>query len=217
MRNRAARRALQITAILYFAALAGCQSPDEASGAAGDASMPSAPGNADAPAGYHVPPDYASIPGPEQPVPFNHATHAGTLAQPCALCHIGADAAGLSDPRTANGAHMTLPELSVCMNCHATIASEAESIRQLVGLHASGEAASWQRVYRVLPGVNWSHRPHIDAGLACAGCHGDVTSMDVMSIKTAVTAMASCIGCHRAGQANPECVTCHSWPRPEDI
>ena len=202
-----------LAAAACLAVLAACQPADHEMNVADEAATP-ATGNV---AAFVVPPNYAGTPGPTQVVPFSHAVHAGTLAQPCVLCHVGADGAGATDPRTANGAHMSLPELSVCMDCHSSIASDRESVGRLADLHASGQPVSWERAYRVLPGVSWSHKPHIDAGLACEGCHGDVTAIEVMNVSTAVTAMASCIGCHRSGQASPECVTCHAWPRPEDI
>lgn len=203
----------RVRVVACLALVAACQPAVNGTDAAGNAAAPAA-GEA---AAYVVPPHYAGTPGPTQPVAFSHAVHAGTLAQPCVLCHVGADGAGAADPRTANGAHMSLPELSVCMDCHSSIATDKESVKKLAGLHASGQPVSWVRAYRVLPGVSWSHKPHIDAGLACEGCHGDVTALEVMNVRTAVTAMASCIGCHRSGQASPECVTCHAWPRPEDI
>jgi len=205
---------LPVTA-LCIALLAGCQPAGDISGSAVDPAMPDE--SAVSASAYSIPPNYAATPAPAQPVPFSHATHAGTLGQPCALCHVGADPAGITDPRTADGAHMTLPGLAACMDCHASIAVDNELVRSLTALYESGQPASWERVYRVLPGVKWTHRPHIERGLDCRTCHGDVPALEQMSMQTAVTAMASCIGCHRSGQANPECVTCHSWPVPDGI
>jgi len=186
--------------LLLAAVLAACQEGDAASQSA---ALPGA---------FAVPPNYARTPAPEQPVPFSHAAHAGTLGLPCASCHAGADPAGQGDPRTAGGAHMTFPEVSTCMNCHAGVGVDRPAIRQLAQYRDSGTAVPWVRVYRVLEGVNWSHKPHLDSGMSCQTCHGDVASMEAMSMATAVTAMGACIGCHRSGQANAECVTCHSWP-----
>ncbi|MDH5621826.1 MAG: cytochrome c3 family protein, partial [Gammaproteobacteria bacterium] len=79
-------------------------------------------------------------------------------------------------------------------------------------LDQAGGSIAWVRVYTLLDGVNWSHRPHLGAGIDCSACHGDVAQLEVLSVATAITAMASCISCHRAGTANAQCETCHTWP-----
>ena len=68
------------------------------------------------------------------------------------------------------------------------------------------------RVYQVTPGVTWTHRKHLQAGMQCVMCHGNVAQLDAMAQTTSVVAMASCISCHQAHNANTACATCHSWP-----
>jgi hypothetical protein len=69
------------------------------------------------------------------------------------------------------------------------------------------------RVYTVLPGVEWTHRRHIEAGMKCEACHGAVAQLDQMAMVTSVTAMGTCINCHQAHSAATTCVTCHQWPQ----
>ena len=73
----------------------------------------------------------------------------------------------------------------------------------------------WVRVYEVTPGVSWSHRRHLQAGMQCVMCHGQVAQVDAMAENTSVTSMASCISCHQGHKANTDCQTCHAWPRSE--
>lgn len=166
---------------------------------------------------YRLPRNFAAAPPPSQPLSFSHAAHAGTLSLPCGTCHIGATTGGESNPITAGGKHMALPEAATCMNCHRAVATDRAAIQRLAEYDRTGEAIRWAKVYSVLKGVNWSHQPHLTAGIDCQICHGEVAQMDVMSVTTAVTAMSSCIGCHRARGANSECETCHAWPTSEQM
>ena len=76
----------------------------------------------------------------------------------------------------------------------------------------SGETVPWVRVYQVLPGVNWTHRKHLDAGIKCETCHGQVAGIEVMSQVTSVTTMGVCLHCHTLHNAPTACQTCHTWP-----
>jgi hypothetical protein len=60
--------------------------------------------------------------------------------------------------------------------------------------------------------VNWSHRKHLDAGMKCVMCHGQVAQMETMSEATSVTTMGVCLSCHTAHSAPTVCQTCHPWP-----
>jgi uncharacterized membrane protein len=148
-----------------------------------------------------VPDNPALKAGPAQPVPFSHKKHVA-LGLECEGCH--------SNPEA--GKMMTFPATSVCMQCHEVVATNKPAIQQLTEFAKSGQAVPWVRVYEVTPGVNWGHRTHLQAGVQCVMCHGDVSKLDVMTQLTAVTSMASCINCHQAHSAGTTCHTCHSWP-----
>ena len=151
-----------------------------------------------------VPDNFAMHPAPVQPIPYSHQLHL-TLGLVCETCHTGA----------ASSSSMGFPASSTCMACHNTVATDRPSIAQLSEISASGEPIPWQRVYRVLAGVTWSHAPHLEAGVQCGACHGDVAQQETMAMTTSVTAMASCISCHEAHAADTACATCHSWPLNE--
>lgn len=152
-----------------------------------------------------VPDNIAPHRAPVQPLPFGHKTHlaAGLV---CQTCHL--------NPEPGN--QMTFPDIETCMACHHTIAQDQPAIRRLQEFSAAGQQIPWVRVYAITPGVNWSHRAHLNAGTQCVTCHGDVSQFDEMAETKAVSAMASCIGCHQARKAPAQCVVCHAWPTDPD-
>lgn len=149
-----------------------------------------------------VPANIAIPAAPSQPLPYSHKTHLAQGLQ-CRTCHTNPDP----------GNQMTFPSTVTCMSCHSHVAKERPAILKLAEFARSKQPIPWVRVYRITPGVTWSHRRHLQAGMQCAMCHGDIAQLSTMAETTAVTAMASCIGCHQAHNAATTCATCHSWPR----
>jgi hypothetical protein len=138
---------------------------------------------------------------PEQPIPYSHKTHLA-VGLTCQVCHTNPEPGKL----------MTFPVTSKCMQCHAAVAADKPAIQKLASFAKSGATIPWVRVYSVTSGVNWSHRKHLDAGMKCQMCHGDVAQMSTMSEATSVMAMGVCISCHEAHKAPVVCSTCQSWP-----
>lgn len=153
-----------------------------------------------------VPDNIAAHPAPAQPLPFSHNTHlASGLA--CEMCH--------SNPQP--GRQMTLPPTQTCMSCHNAIAADQPAIVALREYSDSGRPIPWARVYALTPGISWSHGAHLDAGLRCETCHGDVSRAEAVSETKAIRVMATCIGCHRARGVAADCVTCHAWPTDRQL
>ncbi|MBZ5527276.1 MAG: cytochrome c family protein [Acidobacteriia bacterium] len=137
-------------------------------------------------------------PGPVQPIAYSHKKHLA-MGLSCDFCHTNPDP----------GVLMKFPETAKCMSCHATVAKNKPEIRKLADYAKTQQAIPWVRVYVVLKGVNWSHRPHLKAGTKCETCHGAVDQLDVMARVTGVTAMFGCIDCHEQRGAKAACETCH--------
>jgi len=138
---------------------------------------------------------------PEQPIPYSHKTHLA-LGLACSTCH--------ANP--APGNLMTFPATTTCMSWHISVATHKPAIQKLAAFSKSKQPIPWARVYTVLPGVTWTHRKHLDAGMKCQMCHGQVAQMDRMYEATSVTTMGVCLNCHKEHGAPTVCSTCHSWP-----
>lgn len=137
-------------------------------------------------------------PAPPQPLPYSHKKHLA-LGLDCKTCH--------TNPQP--GKLMTFPETSKCMQCHVAVAKDKPAIQKLAGYAKSKQPIPWVRVYTVLPGVAWNHQAHLEAGVKCETCHGQVAQMDAMSEVTSVTTMYVCLNCHEMNHAKTACDTCH--------
>lgn len=145
-----------------------------------------------------VPDNLSDHPAPEQPIPYSHKQHLA-LGLQCKECHT----------KPEPGKLMTFPSSERCMQCHGTIAKDKPSIQKIGQYAQSKQEIPWVRVYKVLPGVNWSHQPHLAAGVKCETCHGNVAEMATMSEVTSVTTMYVCLHCHELNHAKTACDTCH--------
>jgi hypothetical protein len=127
---------------------------------------------------------------PEQPIPYSHKLHAGTLKMPCQYCHSNA----------LQSHQAGIPTVEKCMNCHKVTKTGSPAIKQLTATYTSGMPLKWQRIH-TLPGyVFFDHRPHIHAGILCQTCHGEVENMERISQRMSMR-MSNCLGCHRDPRA----------------
>jgi hypothetical protein len=123
---------------------------------------------------------------PGQPIPYSHKLHAGVLKIPCLYCHSGA----------LNSREAGIPAVEKCMNCHRVTKTDSPHIQKLAAIFASGAPLQWQRVHALPDYVYFDHRPHVNAGILCQTCHGEVQTMDVVYQNMSLR-MGSCLGCHR--------------------
>lgn len=135
---------------------------------------------------------------PAQPIPYSHKKHL-SFGLECKICH--------TNPKP--GKLMTFPPAGKCMECHITIAKDKPAIHKLAEFAKSKQPIPWVRVYTLLPGVAWNHRAHLEAGVNCETCHGQVREMEAISEVTSVTTMYSCLSCHEMNHAKIACDTCH--------
>jgi hypothetical protein len=76
----------------------------------------------------------------------------------------------------------------------------------------SGQPVRWTKVNDQPDFVQFNHRPHIAAGVACESCHGDIAVMTYA--KPYNLNMGFCLDCHRKQAAEKvarliDCGTCH--------
>ncbi len=148
---------------------------------------------------------------PAQPIPFSHKVHAGANRIPCEYCH--------TNPERSRDA--SVPAVQTCMNCHRAIAmADSNYIKQdVIARLASDTALAWTRIYDLPDHVYFDHRAHVNVGVQCQVCHGEVQTMDVVS-RVMNMRMGECLLCHRepkpylppdskVTQGPTECTACH--------
>jgi cytochrome c7-like protein len=142
---------------------------------------------------------FGLAPNPVQPIAFSHKAHLAEKV-PCNMCHTG----------FAEGPQAGLPDVRICMSCHALIATDLPEVQKVAAYFHRGEDIPWQRVYGFSRSahVKFNHAPHIRADVDCANCHGDLARQTV-AVRAIHHTMGFCLDCHRAKNAPTECLTCH--------
>ncbi len=145
---------------------------------------------------------------PEQPIPnFSHQTHVTVNKIDCLHCHAGTDKSQLAG----------FPAVATCVGCHLYLgrARQKPGVLKLFEYWDKKEPIPWVRVYYLPQFVQFKHKPHIRAGVACQTCHGDVQNMTVAQMAQQIT-MGWCVRCHmntqgkaKLAQAPKDCWTCH--------
>ena len=135
---------------------------------------------------------------PEQPINFPHPQHVQTLGMNCLYCHYSANKA--PDPG--------LPAVSTCMGCHQVVARNQPEIQKLAKYWADSTPIPWVRIHKVPDYVQFPHMRHVNAGVTCQTCHGEVQKMPRV-YQYASLNMGWCINCHVERKARYDCSTCH--------
>ncbi len=138
--------------------------------------------------------------GPEQPIPFSHAMHAGDLRIDCRHCHT----------RVARASQANYPAVTKCQGCHAGVTEDhtTPAMRAVTRHFEERRPIEWTQV-NVLPDhVRFHHGAHVQALVSCETCHGPVRTMTRVR-RTEVFTMPFCTNCHRREGASVECLTCH--------
>lgn len=144
---------------------------------------------------------------PKQPIPFSHALHVDNVGMDCRYCHSNVEKA----------AHSNIPATETCMNCHKQIKTDSPHIKKLTEHYESGEPIEWIKVHMLPDYVYFNHSAHVNVGVSCVQCHGQVNKMDVV-YQAEPLSMGWCLECHREPEKYlwpKEQVTNLDW-RPED-
>ncbi len=136
---------------------------------------------------YYGSPKYTDVGyRPEQPVPYSHKLHAGDLGMDCRYCHSTVELS----------AKANVPPTQTCMNCHTLILTESEKLLPVRESWTSGEPIEWVRVHKIADYAYFNHSAHLNAGVGCASCHGNVAQMEKV-IQVEPLSMGWCLDCHR--------------------
>ena len=142
---------------------------------------------------------------PTQPIHYDHNLHANQLGMDCRYCHSFVEHSG----------HANVPTANTCWNCHSSIKKGSPKLAGLRdamavdenhaplqdtdGNAVEGKPIKWVRVHKSPDYVYFNHSAHLNRGISCQSCHGDVHKMEKV-YQAESHSMGWCLDCHR----NPE-------------
>lgn len=132
----------------------------------------------------------------DQPVAFSHEHHVSGLGIDCRFCHTSVEDSSFAG----------IPPTETCMECHSIIWNDSPKLELVRESYRTGEPLQWTRVHDVPDFVYFDHSIHVQKGIGCATCHGEVQKMPLMWRAESLQ-MKWCLDCHR----NPE-----KYVRPRD-
>lgn len=140
---------------------------------------------------YYFTPKYTRVGyQPLQPVAFSHATHVGQLRVDCRYCHQGAEKSW----------HANFPSAALCMNCHNQVMKDDPRLALVRESFQTGTPIPWVQVHKLPDYVYYHHAAHVNRGISCVHCHGEVQNMEETR-QVMPLSMTFCLDCHR--QPNP--------------
>jgi hypothetical protein len=130
---------------------------------------------------------------------FNHQLHAGKLGLDCRYCHT----------KIEKSPEANIPNVATCYGCHADghvqlPDAQMERTKFIRDAYAADESIPWRRVHKLPDYVrNFPHNVHINAGVSCFLCHGQITSFPEVFQRQPLS-MGWCLECHRSAPDAPE-------------
>jgi hypothetical protein len=122
----------------------------------------------------------------EQPIQFSHKHHVGDDGIDCRYCHSGVE----------NSANAGIPPTKTCMNCHSVLFNNVAYLEPVRESYRTEKSIVWVKVHRLPDFVYFNHSIHVNKGVGCSSCHGQVNQMPLMFQAKELT-MQWCLDCHR--------------------
>jgi hypothetical protein len=147
---------------------------------------------------------------PEQPIAFPHQTHVQALGMNCLYCHYSANKS--PDPG--------MPAVSTCAGCHSAVGPQrpasnlgpartsaeiqklwkyADIAGVMMPMGPKARPIPWNRVHKVPDYVQFPHMRHVDAGVTCQTCHGQIQTFKQPVYQQNSLNMGWCVNCHVNG------------------
>jgi len=141
---------------------------------------------------YYLTPEYMRVGyQPVQPVPFSHDIHVTQLGMDCRYCHSYVQVSS----------HSNIPTTQTCMNCHAQVQANNPKLAAVKQSWESGKPVNWVKIHQVPDFTYFNHSVHMNRGISCVNCHGQVNRMAVVFQDQSQT-MGWCLNCHRHPENN---------------
>ncbi|HCU24589.1 MAG TPA: cytochrome C [Deltaproteobacteria bacterium] len=145
---------------------------------------------------------------PEQPIPFSHKHHVQGLGLDCRYCHTSVEISPFAG----------MPSTHTCMTCHSQLFSDSQALKALRDSSEKNLPISWTRVQRLADFAYFDHSIHVQKGVGCSTCHGQVQAMPLVWEHKRFL-MQECLECHRQPQKYlrpPEEIFNMSWKKTAD-
>ncbi len=122
----------------------------------------------------------------EQPVPFSHQHHVGGIGIDCRYCHTTVETSKFAN----------IPSTKICMNCHSQIWATSPTLEPVRESFRKDKSISWIRVHDLPDFAYFNHSIHVNKGVGCSTCHGQVDRMPLVWQYSSLQ-MEWCLDCHR--------------------
>jgi hypothetical protein len=121
-----------------------------------------------------------------QPVQFSHKHHAGDDGIDCRYCHTTVETSSFAG----------IPPTATCMNCHSQLFANSPFLEPVRESFRTDRPIEWTRVHDLPDFVYFDHSIHVNKGVGCTTCHGQVDRMPLMWQASSLQ-MQWCLDCHR--------------------
>ena len=122
----------------------------------------------------------------EQPIPFSHAHHVGSMGIDCRYCHTSVE----------NSDFSVVPPTKTCMNCHSQIWIDSPTLEPVRESFRTNSSIRWTKVYDLPDYVYFNHSIHVKKGVGCETCHGRIDTQ-ALTWQQPSLQMRWCLDCHR--------------------
>ncbi len=100
----------------------------------------------------------------EQPIPFSHAHHVGSMGIDCRYCHSSVE----------NSDWAVIPPTKTCMNCHSQIWINSSTLEPVRESFRTNQSIKWTKVYDPSDYVYFNHSIHVKKGVGARLAHGRI-------------------------------------------
>ncbi|MGH9552679.1 MAG: cytochrome c3 family protein [Terriglobales bacterium] len=104
----------------------------------------------------------------------------------CRYCHTSVETSSFAG----------IPPTRTCMNCHSVLYADSAYLEPIRASYRTGQSIRWVKVHRLPDFVYFNHSIHINKGVGCYSCHGQVDEMPLMYAENTLQ-MEWCLNCHR--------------------
>lgn len=143
-----------------------------------------------------------------QVIQFSHRHHVQGLGLDCRYCHTSVEKAAFAG----------IPPTETCMTCHSQIWADSPMLQPVRDSYQNNTPLVWERVHDLPDYSYFDHSAHVNNGIGCTTCHGQVDEMPLMWKEHSLY-MEWCLDCHRHPEQHlrpRDQIVSVSWEPPAD-